>query len=35
VVFLAAIPVVLAAFVVVLFLRERPLRESAHIGGGE
>jgi hypothetical protein len=35
VVFLAAIPVVLAAFVVVLFLREQPLRESAHIGGGE
>jgi EmrB/QacA subfamily drug resistance transporter len=34
VVFLAAIPVALAAFVVVLFLRERPLRESAHIGGG-
>jgi EmrB/QacA subfamily drug resistance transporter len=34
VVFLAAIPVVLAAFLVVLFLRERPLRESAHIGGG-
>lgn len=34
VVFLAAIPVALAAFLVVLFLRERPLRESAHIGGG-
>jgi len=34
VVFLAAIPVALAAFVVVLFLRERPLRETAHIGGG-
>jgi EmrB/QacA subfamily drug resistance transporter len=34
VVFLAAVPVALAAFVVVLFLRERPLRESAHIGGG-
>jgi EmrB/QacA subfamily drug resistance transporter len=34
VIFLAAIPVALAAFVVVLFLRERPLRESAHIGGG-
>jgi len=33
-VFLAAIPVALAAFVVVPFLRERPLRESAHIGGG-
>jgi EmrB/QacA subfamily drug resistance transporter len=33
-VFLAAIPVALAAFLVVLFLRERPLRESAHIGGG-
>lgn len=34
VVFLAAIPVALAAFLVVLFLREQPLRESAHIGGG-
>jgi EmrB/QacA subfamily drug resistance transporter len=34
VVFLAAIPVALAAFLVVLFLRERPLRESAYIGGG-
>lgn len=34
VVFLAGIPVALAAFLVVLFLRERPLRESAHIGGG-
>ena len=34
VVFLAAVPVALAAFLVVLFLRERPLRESAHIGGG-
>jgi EmrB/QacA subfamily drug resistance transporter len=34
VVFLAAIPVALAAFLVVLFLRERPLRETAHIGGG-
>jgi EmrB/QacA subfamily drug resistance transporter len=34
VVFLAAIPVALAAFLVVLFLRGRPLRESAHIGGG-
>jgi EmrB/QacA subfamily drug resistance transporter len=34
VVFLAAIPVALAAFLVVLFLRERPLRESANIGGG-
>jgi len=34
VIFLAAIPVALAAFLVVLFLRERPLRESAHIGGG-
>jgi EmrB/QacA subfamily drug resistance transporter len=33
-VFLAAIPVALGAFLVVLFLRERPLRESAHIGGG-
>jgi EmrB/QacA subfamily drug resistance transporter len=33
-VFMAAIPVALAAFLVVLFLRERPLRESAHIGGG-
>jgi predicted MFS family arabinose efflux permease len=33
-VFLAAIPVALAAFLVVLFLRERPLRESAYIGGG-
>jgi MFS family permease len=33
-VFLTAIPVALAAFLVVLFLRERPLRESAHIGGG-
>jgi len=34
VVFLAAVPVALAAFLVVLFLQERPLRESAHIGGG-
>jgi EmrB/QacA subfamily drug resistance transporter len=33
VVFLAAVPVALGAFLVVLFLRERPLRESAHIGG--
>ena len=34
VVFVAAIPVALAAFLAVLVLRERPLRESAHIGGG-
>ena len=33
VVFLAAVPVAIVAFVVVLFLREKPLRESAHVGG--
>lgn len=31
-VFLAAIPFAIAAFVVVLFLRDKPLRESAHVG---
>jgi hypothetical protein len=30
--FLAVIPVAAIAFVVVLFLKELPLRESAHIG---
>ncbi len=34
-VFLAALPVAAAAFVIVLFLKERPLRESAHIGAAE
>ena len=31
-VFLAAIPIALAGFVLVLFLRELPLRETAHVG---
>ena len=33
VVFLAAVPVAIVAFVVVLLLREKPLKESAHVGG--
>ena len=32
VVFLWGVPVAVLAFVVVLFLRERPLRESVHVG---
>ena len=35
VVFLAAVPLTLAAFVVTWFLPERPLRETAHIGLAE
>jgi EmrB/QacA subfamily drug resistance transporter len=34
VVFLTAVPFAAAAFVITLFLRERPLRESRHVGGG-
>jgi EmrB/QacA subfamily drug resistance transporter len=33
VVFLSAVPVIAIGFLVVLLLAERPLRESAHIGG--
>jgi EmrB/QacA subfamily drug resistance transporter len=35
VVFLAAVPLTIAAFVVTLFLPERPLRETAHVGMAE
>jgi hypothetical protein len=35
VVFLAAVPLTLAAFVVTWFLPERPLRETAHVGAAE
>lgn len=31
-VFLVAVPIALAGFVIVLFLKELPLRESAHVG---
>jgi EmrB/QacA subfamily drug resistance transporter len=31
-VFLAAVPIALAGFVIVLFLKELPLRDSAHVG---
>jgi hypothetical protein len=34
-VFLAAVPLTVAAFVVTWFLPERPLRETAHVGTGE
>jgi EmrB/QacA subfamily drug resistance transporter len=33
VVFLTAVPFAVAAFVITLFLKERPLRESRHVGG--
>jgi hypothetical protein len=35
VVFLAAVPLTIAAFVVTWFLPERPLRETAHVGAAE
>jgi hypothetical protein len=35
VVFLAAVPITIAAFVVTWFLPERPLRETAYIGKAE
>ena len=35
VVFLAAVPLTIAAFVVTWFLPERPLRETAHVGMSE
>jgi hypothetical protein len=35
VVFLAAVPLTIAAFIVTWFLPERPLRETAHVGAAE
>jgi hypothetical protein len=35
VVFLAAVPLTIVAFIVTWFLPERPLRETAHVGMAE